>query len=131
MAVKNRKFSVNIPNVSNQWIHLVLNFIDPNSGEGIQAFKDGAFIAENQGGADGNNTVGDGRVIVGKKHANSNKFYAHVEVDELIFFNEALSNEEVGQYYVLVKMYNGLVSFHFKEFFFFKNRNFVTAKKML
>ena len=96
MAVVNRKFSVNIPNVSNQWIHLVLNFIGPNSGEGIQAFRDGALIAENQSGADGNNTVGDGRVIVGKKHSHLNKFYAQVEVDELIFFNKALSNEEVA-----------------------------------
>ena len=100
MAVENRKFFVNaIPNVSNQWIHLVLNFIGPNSGEGIQAFKDGAFIGQHQSGADGTHTVGDSRVIVGRKHANVNKFYAHVEVDELIFFNEALSNEEVGQLY--------------------------------
>ena len=43
MAVENRKFSVNIPNVSNQWIHLVLNFIGLNSGDGIQAFRDGVL----------------------------------------------------------------------------------------
>ena len=50
-------------------------------------------------GSSDTQTDGDGQVIVGKKHANVNNYYAHVEVDELIFFNQVLSNEEVGQLY--------------------------------
>ena len=40
-------------------------------------------------------TVGDGRVVVGRKYVYTNNYYAHVEMDELIFFNQALSVEEV------------------------------------
>ena len=85
--------------MSNQWIHLVLNYIGPNSGKGIQAFKDGAFVGQHQSGSDGTHTTGEGRVVVGRKHTNYNRFYAHVELDELIFFNETLTNEEVNQLY--------------------------------
>ena len=80
-----------------QWIHLVLNFIDPNSGEGIQAFKDGALLSRHQSGSDGDQTIGDGRVVVGRKYPNANNYYAHVEMDELIFFNKALLEEEVRE----------------------------------
>ena len=77
----------------------MLNFIGPNGGEGIQAFRDGTLRAHHMWGLSGTQTDGDGRVIVGKKHANVNNYYAHVEVDELLFFNQALSNEEVRQLY--------------------------------
>ena len=77
----------------------MLNFIGPNSGEGIQAFRDGALISRHQSGSDGDQIVGDGRVVVGKKYANTNNYYVHVEMDELIFFNRALLEEEVRELY--------------------------------
>ena len=77
----------------------MLNFIGPNSGEGIQAFRDGALISRHQSGSDGDQTIGDGRVVVGRKYPNTNKNYAHVEMDELIFFNQALLEEEVMELY--------------------------------
>ena len=99
MAVKTRKFWLGVPKVNDQWIHLVLNFIGLNSGEGIQAFRDGALHSNNQIGASGTNTAGDGRVVVGRRYVSRSRDYAQVELDELIFFNEALSNEEVRELY--------------------------------
>ena len=77
----------------------MLNFIGPNGGEGIQAFKDGTQHAHHMWGLSDTQTDGDGRMIVGKKHANVNNYYAHVEVDELIFFNQALLEEDVMELY--------------------------------
>ena len=101
MAVEDRKFSAKVPKVMNQWIHLVLNFIGPDSGEGIQAFKDGALISSNQNGANASQTVGPGKVVIGRKYVNVDGYYSQVEVDELIFFNKALTEQEVMELYNL------------------------------
>ena len=77
----------------------MLNFIGPNSGEGIQAFSNGAFISQHQSGAEGDHPDSDGQMVIGRRYPNRSIDYAHVEVDELIFFNEALSNEEVRELY--------------------------------
>ena len=94
--VKNRKFWAYTSQTMHQWIHLVLNYIGPNNGQGIQAFKDGTPI-KNRGESVGDHTVGDGRVVVGKKYVYINNYYSHVEMDELIFFNKALLEEEVRE----------------------------------
>ena len=99
MAVENRIFFADIPKIMNQCIHLVLNFIGPNSGEGIQAFKDGTLISTHQSGVTTTLTMGTGRVVVGRKYTSTDSHYAHVEVDELIFFNEALMEQEVMELY--------------------------------
>ena len=77
----------------------MLNFIGPNIGEGVEAFSDGAFQDDQTGGSDGYDTEGTGQVVIGRRYINSNRDYAHVEVDELIFFNHALSDEEVEELY--------------------------------
>ena len=50
-------------------------------------------------GSVGAQTDGDGQVVVGRRYVSRSQDYAHVELDELIFFNQVLSNEEVGQLY--------------------------------
>ena len=94
--VKNRKFWEYVSQSTHQWIYLVLTYIGPNNGQGIQAFKDGTPI-KNRGEGVGDHTVGDGRVVVGKKYIYINNYYSHVEMDELIFFNKALLEEEVRE----------------------------------
>ena len=42
---------------------------------------------------------GDGRVVVGRRYVTSSQNYAQVEVDELIFFNQALLENEVMELY--------------------------------
>ena len=77
----------------------MLNYIGPNIGEGIQAFKDGAFKERHPSGAEGNHPVSNGQKVVGRRYPDRSQNYAHVEVDELVFFNKALSNEEVRELY--------------------------------
>ena len=66
---------------------------------GIQAFRDGTRRQVSQSGASGTHPVGDGRVVVGRRYTNRNQDYAHVEVDELIFFNQALTEDDVSDLY--------------------------------
>ena len=82
-------------------MNLVLNFIRPNIGQGVQAFRDGTLRDSISIGASGDDVTGDDQVVVGRKYVNSNQDYAHVEVDELIFFNKALMQQEVTELYNL------------------------------
>ena len=77
----------------------MLNFIGPNAGEVIEAFKDGVLRDSQQHGHSNNYADGDGQVVVGKKYADTNNYYAYVELDELIFFNKALLETEVMELY--------------------------------
>ena len=79
----------------------MLNFIGPNAGEGIQAFRDGALRARHRSGHSNTYTDGDGRVVVGRRYVSRSQDYAHVELDELIFFNQALQGEDVMELYNL------------------------------
>ena len=99
MAVRERRLWPYVPKTNDQWIHLVLNFIGPSGGQGIQAFRDGVLINHYKVGLVDTQTAGEGRVVVGRKFVTSNRDYAHVEVDELIFFNQALLAEGVMELY--------------------------------
>ena len=91
------------PKKTSTGIHLVLNFLGRNIGEGIQAFRDGTLRQASSGGASNDATTGFGQVVVGRRYVNSNQDYAHVEVDELIFFNQALTEDDVSDLYSMYK----------------------------
>ena len=77
------------------WTHVVLNYIGPNTGEGIRIYHDGvrtgSIISKD---ARTFITSGDGWVLVGRYY-NGGYNYAGVDVDELLFFNKTLSDEEI------------------------------------
>ena len=77
----------------------MLTFIGPNNG-GIRTYEDGTFRNRHLSGSEEDTqTVSDGRVVIGRKYVYRTGDYAHVEVDELIFFNEALTDDEVRDLY--------------------------------
>ena len=41
-------------------------------------------------------SAGDGRIVVGRYYTTDNQYYASVQVDELIFFNEILTQQEIS-----------------------------------
>ena len=85
----------------NQWTHVVLTYIGPNRGQGIRLFKNGVRISSKGSinRSSYNYTAGDGRVVVGRLYVNRDYKYASVEIDELIFFNQALQEDEVKEIY--------------------------------
>ena len=43
--------------------------------------------------------LGDGRIVVGRLHTDQDHFYSSAQVDELIFFNAALTDIDVQLIY--------------------------------
>ena len=79
------------------WIHVVLNYIGPNDGQGIRIFYDGQEVASDTSKYATSKPAGDGRIVVGRLLTNRNfdHDYASITIDEFIFFNRFLKVDEI------------------------------------
>ena len=73
----------------------MLNYIGPNSGEGIRIYYNGVQVAEDGTKSNASNPAGNGRIVIGRYYTGRDRNYASVQVDELVFFNQYLNVEEV------------------------------------
>ena len=72
-----------------------MNYLGPNNGQGIRVYYNGTEVARSTTKTAQALSAGDGRIVVGRYRANINDHKGNVQVDELIFFNEALSQDEI------------------------------------
>ena len=77
----------------------MLNYIGPNNGEGVRIYYDGLEVASDTDKYEEPFSSGDGRIVVGRRYKKSDEKYASVMVDELIYFNAALTSAEVQLIY--------------------------------
>ena len=73
----------------------MLNYIGPNDGEGIIIYYNNRQVASDITKSGQSYDIGDNRVVVGRHYTDEDLDYVSVQVDELIFFNEALSDTDV------------------------------------
>ena len=76
------------------WTYLIFNYFGPSDEEGMQVYRDGAEETIGQRRED-QSPAGDGRVVIGRMFPNQDKNYATMQIDELIFFNQLLTPEEI------------------------------------
>ena len=76
------------------WTHIVVNYLGPNNGEGNRIYYNGTEVARSTTKTSHGFSAGDG-IVVGRYRTNINNHYGNVQVDELIFFNEALSQDDI------------------------------------
>ena len=75
----------------------MVNYIGPNNGEGVRIYINGT--EEDTEKVEWTYSAGDGKIVVGRAYTNQNQDYASVQVDELIYFNAALTNDDVQSIY--------------------------------
>ena len=75
------------------WTHFVLNYIGQNNGHDI--YCDGVQMASSNMTGPYGYLAGTGRVVVGRQYTNYDNNYASADVDELLFFNETLTEETI------------------------------------
>ena len=85
---------------SNNWFHLVINFIGPNAREGFQIYHDGINVLNDTTKASNSNSRGyippnNGRIVIGRYLIDHDGLYASVQVDELLFYNRTLTEPEI------------------------------------
>ena len=77
------------------WTHIILNYMGPDDGQGFTIYHDGGHEVDASDKEPLTNPPSDGRVVVGRRYAYLDELYGGIDMDELLFFNEKLSDEEI------------------------------------
>ena len=90
-------FLITVDKPSPGWTHVVLNYIGPDDGQGIQIYMDGVQTENDTTKTTVlyTLTLGDGKVVVGRRCTDRNQDYASVEIDELVFFNSNINMAQI------------------------------------
>ena len=79
--------------------HVVLNYVGPDDGEKLQVFYNGENSMHDGSKEAWSYSAGKWKIVIGKAYAHDDMFYSSVQIDELIFFNRALTVDEISQIY--------------------------------
>ena len=78
------------------WTHMMMIYNGNGQGKGVTLYYNGAEVKGSTTNGGGSFSAGDGRIVVGRFHTDEDERYSSVELDELIFFNRALSKDEIA-----------------------------------
>ena len=90
-------FVTTVDKPSPGWTHIVLNYIGPDSRQGIQIYLDGEHTKNDLELTitTYTRTLGDGKVVLGRRYTDQDKNYASVEIDELVFFDSNINMAQI------------------------------------
>ena len=81
------------------WAHLVCNYIGPNND--VKMYLNGAQEAGRSTTTSSPRStaylLSDGRIVLGRSSTNKDRNYAGVDVDEILLFNQSLTDSEVTE----------------------------------
>ena len=77
------------------WTHVVLHYVGPNNGQGISVYFNGVEVVSDTSRYAFPNSAGDGRLVLGRESTDIDNNYGSVDVDELFFFNQTLSDQNI------------------------------------
>ena len=88
--------NVLLPFTNNHWFHIVFNYIGPDPDEGYRVYHDGIQVVGDVGiQSDPRAPQVDAKIVIGRRFTAMDGFYSSLVVDELLFFNRALTNDEI------------------------------------
>lgn len=76
-----------------------MNYLGPDEGEGIQVYIDGVLAVVDTGRDDETKAATDGKVVIGRRFSDRDYNYGEAIIDELMMFNQALSQQQVQDLY--------------------------------
>ena len=80
------------------WFHIVVNFIGPSVTQGFRVYNDGVQVGGNSRVERGLiHAEGDGRIMFGRFYTDVNERYASAHMDELLLFNQVLTEAEISK----------------------------------
>ena len=79
------------------WFHIILNYIGANDGEGIRIYINGEEVATSATKTRrSSSSAGDGGIVVGRYYTDQDWRYATMQIDELVYFNQTLSEQGIN-----------------------------------
>ena len=76
-----------------------MNFIGPNNGQGIEVYHNGQEMTSDAERGSSLIDVSSGTIVVGRYYTDRDERYPSVQVQELAFFNKALSLTQIQAIY--------------------------------
>ena len=73
--------------------------LDPNYVEGVRIYSNCAQVVSDTTKSGGSFLPGDDKIVVGRFSTNQDCQYASVQIDELVYFNAALTSDDVQSIY--------------------------------
>ena len=96
MTVQTGLFGEYAPH-SNNWTHVVLNYLGPDDGQGSKIYLNGILVASDSMKDAFSYPQGDGSVVLGRRFTHIDGYYPNADVDEILFFNQSLTDEQISQ----------------------------------
>ena len=81
----------------NNWFHILFNFIGPNNGEGFRIYHShsGVLVANVTRYSFSSFSRIHGRIVIGRAFTAIDEDYSSVVMDDLLFFNQAVTDDEI------------------------------------
>ena len=99
LTLTDGQFKVTMDGNPSGWTHIVVNYLGPDNGQGIWIYYDGQFQKNSDTKETSESQPGNGLTAVGRRYYNMHEGYASLEIDELVFFNMKLSDDQIVQLY--------------------------------
>ena len=79
-----------------RWFHVVFNYLGLVAGHGYRVYYNGKQVAGDEGiRSHPRAQQVDAKIAIGRKFTGVDGFYSSLMVDELLFFNQPLTNDEI------------------------------------
>ena len=82
---------------SGNWTHVVCSYLGSDVGEGATIYLDGVLKGMDSTVSGNSFPEGDGKVVLGRWSTDGDGDYASVDVDEVLFFNQFLTDDQISQ----------------------------------
>ena len=79
------------------WTHIALTVLSPRYTEHVRMFINGEVAKDTSRFTRWHS--GDGRIVIGREFTDRDEGYTSMHIDELIFFNQALTDDNVHELY--------------------------------
>ena len=96
MYLPDGRFKEHIPIPFMKWTHVALNYIGPEEGQGMRVYYDGTLTGNITAKIFSTSPDGEERIFIGRFFLDIDRIgYGNIDLDELLFFNETVSEQEI------------------------------------
>ena len=96
MYLLDGSFKEHVPIPFMEWTHVAMNYIGPEDGLGMRVYYDGTLTGNITTKDSYTYPAGEGRIFIGRYFVDIDQFgYGSFDMDELLFFNETINEQEI------------------------------------
>ena len=72
-----------------------MNYLGPESYQGVRLYENGEVVRNDTFAGLRSTPTGNGRIVVGRFSTDQDEPYASLQIDELVFFNNSLTDDQI------------------------------------